>query len=219
MWGFFFLIFSAMTMPAARAAVLTEAWGQVGPYVVTSREVRMSYALEQASRVSSAKSLNKIVWPKTDSEEILGQHLNQVMTEQLLKAEAEAFSFTKVQTEEIHKQALELEALLKDVPYWKELEPKPSETELILSRRKIANQFLKFKMESAGVVVSDADAKDYFEKNKSKFAGEDFAKYQDTIKQVLSEKQLEEKLRDWFDLLKRKHRVRFLFSHDERRTS
>lgn len=215
-WIFALFIFTAMDLASAAVtasneAVVSQAVGQVGALVLTSREVQISYALEQASYLKvGVKNLDRKNWILTVGSELYKSHLNQLMIELLVKLEAETFSVAQISLDDIHHEAEEAKAHLRDWAEWKKWEVSDVEVEQIMIRRKMAKQFLKFKTESSGVVISEDEVKAYFEKNKAKFGSANYAQFKDTIREVLAQKQLEEKLKDWFEVLKRKYRVRFL---------
>jgi hypothetical protein len=201
--------------PLLASELVSKGVGQVAGYVVTSREVVISNIFEQVllnMSISQAdkKSINKSTWLlKTDSQEFQ-KRLSQVMIEILVKMEAESFSVAQVSGEEIKAESQAIKQELKDWSEWKKLEVSDAEVDQILNRRKMAKNFLKFKTESSGVIISDLEAKNYFEKNRVKFGGAGFPQFKEGIKELLSQQQLEDKLKDWFEILKRKYRVRFL---------
>jgi hypothetical protein len=213
----FFTLLMVLSFENARAAVseshVSQAVGQVGSLVLTSREVQISYALEQASFIKpGAKNIDRKSWALPMGSELYKAHLNQLMIELLVKLEAETFSVAQISLAEVHREVAEAKSHLHDWSEWKKWEVAEVEVEQIMIRRKMAKQFLKFKTESSGVVISEEEVKAYFDKNKAKFGSANYAQFKDTIREVLAQKQLEEKLKDWFEVLKRKYRVRFLNS-------
>lgn len=204
---------SVAAVTVSSEALVSQAVGQVGALVLTSREVQISYALEQASYLKAgAKNPDRKNWILSVGSELYKSHLNQLMIELLVKLEAETFSVAQISLEDIRHEAEDAKVHLRDWAEWKRWEVSDVEVEQIMIRRKMAKQFLKFKTESSGVVISEDEVKAYFEKNKAKFGSANYAQFKDTIREVLAQKQLEEKLKDWFEVLKRKYRVRFLNS-------
>ena len=55
---------------------------------------------------------------------------------------------------------------------------------------------------------TDEEALDYFNKNQKRFAGLDFKKYQKTIIERLNRQKRDQRLRDWFETLRKKYKVR-----------
>lgn len=193
---------------------VTSAVGQVGSEVVTSREVQISFALDQVlmSQAVVKKNVDRTAWLITPGTESFRAHLSQVLLELLIKMEAESFSVAQVSTEDVKTEMVLAKDSLKDWSEWKKWEVTDLELERLVFRRKMAKNFLKFKTESSGVVVTDAEVKAYFEKNRVKFGTAPYEQFKEGIRDVLAQQQLEEKLKDWFEILKRKYRVRFLKS-------
>ena len=65
-------------------------------------------------------------------------------------------------------------------------------------------------MEASGVTVSEDEVKQYYEKNRVKFGNMPYAQFSQSIRDKLTQDQTQERLKDWFDILKRKYRVRLL---------
>ncbi len=210
---------ASTSTPAAPPAknynqVVTSAVGQVGNEVVTSREVQVSYALDQALLAPGTlkKNADRSNWIIVPGTEAFRAHLSQVLLELLIKLEAESFSVAQVSSDDIKADIANSKESFKDWAEWKKWDVTELELERLIFRRKMAKNFLKFKTESSGVVVSDAEVKAYYEKNRVKFGSAPFEQFKEGIRDVLSQQQLEEKLKDWFEVLKRKYRVRFLKS-------
>lgn len=203
-------LFLLCLVSAAQASVST-AVGQVGSHILTSREVQISYVIEQIllnkGALKGAVAKNALL--TTDDERFKG-HVQELMIEQLVRLEAETFSVAQVSPEELQKDFQLVKESASQLAVWKKLEVKDEEIQNILSRKKSAKQFLKFKTESAGVSVSEEEAKAYFEKNRMRFGNAPYSQFRAGILEMLAQKQLEEKLKDWFEALKRKYKVRLL---------
>lgn len=215
MGEFVFLLFLSQNSVAAPALapqvpIVSQAQAEIGEHVITSREVQISWVVEQALFATKSDKLDRRHWLVQIGDNNFNTQLQQVMTETLVRQEAESFSVAQVGSDLVKKDLEHILALVETWAEWKKWEVTDSELEAILLRRRIAKQFLKFKNESSGVVVRDEEAKEYFEKNRYKFGSAPFAQFKDTIKEVLAQKQLEEKLKDWFEILQRKYKVRRL---------
>jgi hypothetical protein len=199
------------TSPAA-SKLVSAGVGQVGGQVLTSREVQISYAVDQFLLTQGAlkKNADREAWVVRTGTEAFREHLSRMMLEFLIKMEAESFSVAQVPPEEVKSEMALVKEGMKDWTEWKSWEVSEIELERLLFRRKMAKNFLKFKTESSGVVITDPEAKAYFEKNRVRFGSAPFAQFKEGIREVLAQQQLEEKLKDWFEILKRKYRVRFL---------
>lgn len=194
---------------------VTEAVAQVSDQVITSREVITSYILEKATenKLPAANSQQKIdrgQWLLQEGAEPFQKHLAQVILEQVIQLEAENFSVGQVSRSELEAFQKHLQEAVAGWEPWTKLEVSPAEVEKMILRKLRAKNFLQFKMETSGVQISDDEAKQYFEKNRVKFGNLPFAQFKDGIKEVLAQEQLQEKLKDWFEILKRKYRVKYL---------
>jgi hypothetical protein len=52
--------------------------------------------------------------------------------------------------------------------------------------------------------------KDYFEKNRQRFGSASLDSFKVTIKKFLTKKTADDRLREWFDVLKKKYKVKSL---------
>lgn len=203
----FLLAFSSFGW-AAKPAVISTTVGQVGTYVITSREVVIAGILEKWFLTPGNKNRND--WILKEDTNSFRQTLTQVMLEKVVVLEAENFSVAQVSSDEVRKSAAKMQEELKDWSEWKKLEVSSIELEGQFQRHLRAKAFLKFKTESTGVRVSEEEAKNYFEKNRMRFGNLPFSQFRESIRDFLTQKHQEERLRDWFEVLKRKYRVRYL---------
>lgn len=196
-----------------KGVVVSQGVAQVSDYVVTSREVTISGIIEKATDQklpAAGKKIDRSQWVLKEGSENFQKHLAQVILEQVIQLEAENFSVGAVSREDIESFQKHLQESVNGWELWKKLEVTTAEIEKIILRKLRAKNFLQFKMETSGVQISDEEAKKYFEKNRVKFGNLPFAQFKDGIKEVLAQEQMQEKLKDWFDILKRKYRVKYL---------
>lgn len=195
-----------------KVVLVSEAVAQVSDHVITSREVVVSYVIDQAlsENLSKKASVDRTQWLLKFPSEEFKKHLAQVVLESVVQLEAENFSVGQINLAEIQSQQKHLQEMVGAWGPWLQLQVSKVELEQMTARKARAKNFLKFKMETSGVQISDEEAKAYFEKNRLKFGNLPFAQFKEGIKEVLSQEQLQEKLKDWFDILKRKYRVKFL---------
>ncbi|MFP5520000.1 MAG: hypothetical protein ACLGGX_08865 [Bdellovibrionia bacterium] len=179
------------------SAVVNESVGRVGERVVTSREVKVSQAVEKI-----LKNENKSISENSNQQEVTA-----VLLEWVVALEAENFSVGQVTPEEI-------ESLLKDIEKKSSLqallrEQRFQEEELrkLLQRKLVARNFIQFKTNSFTSAISDEEAKTFYEANPKRFSGAGFEVLKPNIKSYLSQQQLNERLKSWFELLKRKYKV------------
>jgi hypothetical protein len=198
----------------SKTQIVSEAVAQAGSSIVTSREVIVSFILDQALATPFKKNgkPERKNWLLTYPSEAFSKHLAQILLEIVVQLEAENFSIGQVSQLDVLQSEKHVEELVKGWTVWKDLEVSAAEVEIALGRKLRAKNFLKFKLESAGVQISDEEAKVFYEKNRVKFGNLPFSQFKDSIKEVLAQNQLQEKLKDWIDILKRKYRVRYLGS-------
>jgi hypothetical protein len=124
--------------------------------------------------------------------------------------EAENFSVGQMTTAEVQSAMAQVKSMVAGWAPWKDLEVSNVELEQMMTRKLKARRFLKFKTETSGVHVRDDEARAYYEKNRVKFGNLPFEQFKHQIKEYLSQELLQERLKDWFEILKRKYRVKLL---------
>lgn len=198
--------------PRAKGEVISEVVAQAGSHVVTSREVIISQILDEAMATPTKKgaAVDRKNWLIKPKSEAFSKHLAQILLELVVQLEAENFSIGQVGQDEVIEHEKHVNELVKDWAPWKDLEVTSVEMQRLILRKLRAKNFLKFKMESSGVQISDDEAKAFYEKNRVKFGNLPFSQFKNSIKEVLAQEQMQEKLKDWFEILKRKYRVRYL---------
>ena len=200
-----------IAVPGSRKGkLISEAVAQVSQHVITSREVLISYIIDQTIAHKKGAALDRTNWVLKEGSEEFQKHLTQVLLESVVQLEAENFSVGEVSLQEVQKEAKVVDELVKGWDVWKNLDVNGSEQEQMISRKMRAKNFLKFKLETSGVQIHDDEAKAFYEKNRVKFGNQPYAQFKESIKEMLAEEQMQERLKDWFDILKRKYRVKFL---------
>lgn len=203
------------------AAIVSATVGQVGHNVVTSRDVEISsiiehwYLLSKKTEKGSRPSANK-EWLVDPKSEAFRKQLNTIMAELLIVAEAENFSVAQISPVEIHKESELMSEDLKSWPEWTALEVSPLELEQHVGRHLRAKEFLKFKTESMGMQISDDEAKKYYDQNKVRFNNLPFENFRQSIKEFLISRDVEAKMKDWFDILRKKYKVKILQFESEK---
>lgn len=191
---------------------LIRSVGQVGDDVVTSRDIQISGLMEQALRNYSASPQGKKTPINTipASGDLFDKNMSQGMLEWMLAKEASSFSIAEVSDEQLTTTREYLLKALSGQKAWEALQVPPLELDLFLKRKLQAGNFLKFKTQASSIAISDQDAQSYYEKNKRRFSGMDFNANKERIKSVIAEQRMKESMEEWFDMLKRKYRVRLL---------
>ncbi len=190
---------------------------KVGDQVLTSRDVEILSVIENWFSYSNSKGSGKkeklgeqTDWFVTPSSPAYTKQLNALVAEHLILLEDENFSVAKVSLADVQKTT---KSLLDDVKTWERwalLEVSESELERNIQRHLRTKQFLKLKMESMGMLVSDEEAREYFEQNKKDFNNLPFETFRESIKEILANRDVQTKMKGWFDVLRKKYKAKLL---------
>lgn len=192
-----FLLSFLFVFPAAAAQLVTETVGQVADHVVTSREVQIANAAETVLFSGNASgSANFRV------------AVSHVLREMVIALEAENFNIAEVSNEDVLAAVAKLEKAMQGKTSWAALEVTNAELRRIVRVKLMAKSFFKFKTSSMAGIITDQEALDYYNKNRAKFGSTPFESFKENIKSFLSQQQLEERVRAWFDIIKRKYKAR-----------
>ena len=85
-----------------------------------------------------------------------------------------------------------------------------------LLRKWKSQGFLKFKASTAGLVIKEEEVKKYFEAHRVKFGELEYSQMKEQIREYLLQERMEKQMKDWFELLRKKYRVRRLPRHATR---
>ncbi|MBX3018072.1 MAG: hypothetical protein KF767_09290 [Bdellovibrionaceae bacterium] len=197
------------------------AVGQVGDQILTSRDVILSGVIEQwlyaiQDRPSETlRRAEKESWFLSLESPSFRDQVSRVMIDLMINLEAENFAVAEVNQLDLQKYSTRLMIDFAIVPQWKQWAPEIGEVQLILKRKLRSRAFLEFKSEGSSQMVSDDEAKAYFEANRAKFGPYPFDQFKKSIKEVLARDKTDQKLKEWFEVLKKKYRVRFLGAPQE----
>lgn len=191
--------------PTYAATVVSESVGQVGEYVITAREVQISAAIDQVIAGKTPSGLEI----RTEESDFRNAVAN-VLLEVVVAMEAENFNVGTVAPDELNGALSRIDKSLSGKSFWTRLEATPDEVKKFTARKLVAKNFLKFKSNSMVGIITDQEAQAYYDKNRIKFGSMPFASFKENIKTYLAQQQLEERLRSWFEVIKRKYKVRNL---------
>jgi hypothetical protein len=202
------LIFSVDSYAAKHMVLKVVA--SIEKTIITNRDV------EVGSIVDDLLYNEGVYRPLKYGTEDFASHLNRLLIERMVNTEADVFGVAKVSEKEVEETTQSIKDKIQKNPVikerWAALEIKESQLKELVGRKLKANRFIKYKSNSSYVQVSDDEARDYFNKNKLKFGTEEFDSFKATIKNVLGRKNAEDRLRDWLDVLRKKHQVKNLVS-------
>lgn len=204
------VLFFAFTLlsPKVFAAYSNKVLGEAGTQVITQRDVEIQYMLE-LHWYSDLK--NQASFPLT--ADVLKDETSNTLLETIVFEEAKSFAVAKLSDNELESQVQLIKQYLRKSPvlsYWNSLEVSEKEFKDFCEKKLRAKKFIQFKRRSSDVAISDAEAETYFNENKNKFAKAKFADFKERIKLFLRTEQADLRLRDWFESLRRKYKVRNL---------
>jgi hypothetical protein len=200
-------LFSLLLGYQSFAAIpVTETVGMVADYVITSREVQIS-TVADAILYPPKEKISGLAETGPDNKNFRG-HVATVLLEAVIANEAEAFNVASLSDADLADAVTRIEKATSGKYYWSQLEVTPAELKRFTSRKLIAKSFLQFKTSSMTSIITDQEAQAYYEKNRAKFGSTPFASFKENIKSFLAQQQLEERVRTWFEVVKRKYKVR-----------
>ncbi len=180
--------------------------GQVGQKIITSREVQISAVIESVlNQQKSEKIVVKIPEIKSATFQI---ELSRVLLEISADNESKLFNVIELAESEISNS---IELVTKSTlqnSEWNKMDVQAGEIKEIVKRKLSAKKFIRFRTSSMSSIVTDAEALQYYESNRLKFGSLPYDGFKDNIKSFLSQQILEERLRGWFDVLKKKNKAR-----------
>jgi hypothetical protein len=188
----------------AQAKILSQSVAEVNRHVVTSREINMNLLLDQ----SLYPRKKKMTYPIDVASKKFYLEVNRVLIEWVVYLEGQDFSIVNLDKGEVKKSKSYLERSLFRKRHWKELGVSHKELNQLLRRKLIAKKFIQFKVNSTMSPVTDFEAKKYFTQNRSKFGELPFAQFKANIKKFLKKRHLDERLKNWFQVLQSKYKVK-----------
>lgn len=203
----FIYVSPAQGVPASKSRVISMAVGQVRDHVVTSREVRINQAIEAALYADKdSRSTPELGTPA------FAKQVTAVLLEWVVFLEAKSLAVSEVSESELSEAKDKLEGLLKANKGWKELKVSEKEKMAALARKLQAKKLIRFRADSAVMPIGESEAQRYFEQNRMKFGNLTYENMRTNIKTSLARQQVERRLKDWFEVLQAKYKVRNFLS-------
>lgn len=187
---------------SAESLLISKIVGTAADQVVTSREVEIVNLLEKG--LVSDKNTSPV--PVTDTR--FNLEVAQVLLEIVVQTESSVFEFNQVTDAEFKDAQETIQRNLANSKEWRALQASSAEIEKFLKRKMISKKFIKVKSDSMKGFITDSEAKDYFDKNRLKFGQVPFVQFKENIKTFLGQQQLEERLKAWFEIIKKKYKVK-----------
>lgn len=206
----------AKSVAELKTVSVTRVVGEAGPRIVTSREVRMNEAIGQVLQPpTEVPTASNSAPPSTAKKRILGLEdpmfplqVLKVLDEWTVYLEATEIGSKSVDKGEVARLAKLVADAWKGVPDWERMEASPAEIRDIVERKLTAQSLERLKGDASLVNVSDAEALQYFKKNRLRFGNLPFENFKDNIKTALVRSQTERRLLEWRAVLRKKYRVR-----------
>lgn len=198
-----FLSLVLLGSSAVSAGIVSRVVGRVGDYFLTSREVLGTRLIEK--ELFPGQKLNFI--EDVSSPEFVMQ-VTAALLEKVVAVEAESFSVAAVGDEDLKEMMAKSRKNLTGLRAWQKLNISSTELQDMILRKLRSKKFLKYKTDAANLTVTDFEVKEYYEKSRYKFGNLPLESFKENIRQFLIQKQTEDRLREWFEVLRKKYQVR-----------
>lgn len=190
---------------------ITKVVGEVGEQFVTSREVRINSAVEQSLREKPLTTDQGYLIPNPQDRAFSGETA-RVLDEWAIFFEAKSLGSVTVSKSEVSRVLAAVQERWGTKADWLALEPGADELRFLVERKLAADEFQKLKSDPALSPISDEEALSYYKKNRMRFGTLPFSTFKDNIKQFLVKAQIDRRLSEWHDVLRRKYKTRNFIS-------
>ncbi len=188
----------------ASAAIISMNAGRVAGIIVTTREVAIHHLIDVTINAKAPKVTLSIEHPHARD---FVRETTSTLLENAIFLEADSIAAVPISKEKIAGAAAQVQKKMKRNSEWLKLEVSAEELKRILTRTLRAKEFIKFKVDSAAIPISDREAEDYFNNNRLKFENLQFAKIKENIKGFLTKQQVDHRMKEWFELLQSKYHL------------
>lgn len=178
--------------------LLTQTVGTSAFQVVTSREVKATALISRAL----GKEMDD------PSLEITQDTAGRTLIEIAVYRESQSLSAVKAESEELKSLVATLKGRLQKNAEWRRLEVSDDELKNWVERKKVANEYMKLKVSSLTVIVTDQEIKDYYDKNRIKFGSTPLEDQRDNIRLFLQKASQRQRIQEWITALKTKYQIR-----------
>lgn len=204
------LLLLASVAASAAPTVFSSTVGSVDGSVFTTRDGALSGLMDRL--LAGAKDPGP---PSLPGSPVGRREAAALLLEEAVAQEASSFKID-APADEIKALAQKAEKHIAGNKDWKKPAYTAEEIHKMAERKLSAKNLIRIRSESMRGSISDAEAQAYFEKNRVKFGSLPFASFKNNIKAFLAQQQLEERLRSWFEILRRKYKVREDAAEDAR---
>lgn len=196
-------------MAGAKPQLISTTVGRLKGEVVTSRQVEISQWVEKAlyGRKKGDISSQSI---KRPGEKGYHKEVNGVLIEWVVYKESKAFSAIRVKNSDIQSAKRQVLKVLGKQTMWTRLQVTSNELDDLITRKLLAKEFIRFKVDSSQIPLTEAEVRRYYDENQGQFGNLPFEKLKENITAYLKQQQVDRRLKDWFDILQAKFEVRNL---------
>lgn len=190
--------------------------GRAGKRGVTQREAQIGAALEQwfLLRDSSGRSKQKLLfspsWLPSPGSEAFRAAVGRSLTEVVVNLEADRFGLAPISVSLVQNTAKDFLLVAGSSRAWQEMGVSTQEVETLVLRRLRTAAFLRQRTEAEGIQITDVEILEFYEKNRARFGDLPLSSLRESIRESLTRTRQEERLKDWFESLRRKYNVRML---------
>ena len=185
--------------------LVTQNVGMVAGKHITSREVIVNSFLEDI--LYRSKKVKKIYKLNPNNKDFV-EETTAVLLEMAISEEGLRFPVAQVESTELKDQRRKFLQKVRSNRAWKALQVEDLELDMQLKAKISAKKFIRFKVSSASLPITDQEAEAYFNKNRFKFDKLPFKKFKKNIKSYLNKKRVDSRLREWFEVLQIKYSIR-----------
>lgn len=197
-------------LTANASQIVSGQAGKVANVAMTTRQVAMHSLVENAMGRENQVNLDL---GRTQSREFV-RETTATLLEAAVYLEAQAFSAALIKPEEVRLARKKILAKLRNNRNWKSLEVSESEFTELMDHKLRAKKFIQFKVDSSAIPISEKEMKDYYESNRVRFDDQPYEKHKDNIRAYLNRAQVDRRLKDWFELLQAKYKIRNFLSRE-----
>lgn len=187
----------------AKTNFKNQSVGQMADQVLTLRGALLSLELNRWQSSDNGGAISS-------SKQITPQEVSAVLVEKVVALEAGTYDLTEVDNALVKKESDKFWGQLQSKELQKRFDYSREEVVAGIKEKIIYQRFIEFKGQSMRSIVTDAEAKSYFDKNRMKFGNVAFENYKPQVVSFLERQQSQERMRSWFEILKRKYQVRLL---------
>lgn len=194
--------------PSSGPSLISQIVGQAGESVASIRDVKINYFVEVLLFADGAKPKSPVL---SLSDPGFEKEVTRVLMEIVVAKEAKNFNASPAPEDDVQKsiqlirQSTAKEELAGE---WNKLGVSNSELRDVIIQKLNSKKFIQFKTRASSVPVTDAEALQYYQRNRNRFGQAPFTQFRESIKAFLSQDQSNARLRDWIELLQRKYKVK-----------